>query len=172
MKFQLIWTSSFWVMANFPWMFGHFEDFFFLPLFLLFFPHIWSYLWNYLSNWTEISCGSRFWPLGAAHQISAFLRLKDAEDIGWFVWHAKWFCDVRVPVQRIQPFWIGDVWNVFSKISEIKLRCNRASHLSCERVYTTLSQLDCEWGLTVRRQSLKLIKTTLLQCILCAGLFA
>ena len=64
--------TSFWFMAIFPSFFGHFEDFFFLPLFLLFFPHIWSYLWNYLPDWTEIFCGSRFWPRGAAHQISAF----------------------------------------------------------------------------------------------------
>ena len=71
-KFQPNRTSSFWVMANFPWFFGHFEDSFLLSLFLLFFPHIWPYLWNYWSDWTEIFCESRFWPSGGTHQISAF----------------------------------------------------------------------------------------------------
>ena len=71
-NFSSFWTSSFWVMANFPWFFGHFEDSFLLSLFLWFFPHIWPYLWNYWSDWTEIFCESRFWPSGGTHQISAF----------------------------------------------------------------------------------------------------
>ena len=45
----------------------------------------WPLLRNYWSDWAEIFCESRFWPRGAAHQISAFLRLKDAEDIWWFL---------------------------------------------------------------------------------------
>ena len=73
-------------MANFPWFFGHFEDSFLLSLFLLFFPHIWPYLWNYWSDWTEIFCGSLYWPWGAAHQISAF---KVEGDIGWCGWLAN-----------------------------------------------------------------------------------
>ena len=28
------------------------------------------------------------------------LRLKDAEDIGWFVWRAKWFSDVQASVLK------------------------------------------------------------------------
>ena len=33
-----------------------------------------------------------------AHTKFQPLRLKDAEDIGWFVWRAKWFSDVQASV--------------------------------------------------------------------------
>ena len=61
------WGSTFWVMANFPWFFGHFEDSFLLSLFVWFFSHIWPYLWNYWYNCTEILCENRFWTSGGTH---------------------------------------------------------------------------------------------------------
>ena len=68
-KFQLIWTSSFWVMANFPIKFPAFWGIFLSQSFFVIFPpHIWPNLWNYWSDWTEISCESIFWPSSAKLQ--------------------------------------------------------------------------------------------------------
>ena len=40
------------------------------------FSHLsfWPYLWSSWSDWTEISCGSRFWPRGATHQVTVFKK--------------------------------------------------------------------------------------------------
>ena len=71
-------------MVNFPLFFGHFEESFLLSLFCDF-PHIFGHI-----SGTTGPIGLKFFVSAdfshpVAHTKFQPLRLKDAEDIGWFV---------------------------------------------------------------------------------------
>ena len=71
-------------MANFPGFFGHFEDSLSFSLFCDF-PHIFGHI-----SGTTSPIGLKFFVRAdfghpVAHTKFQPLRLKDAEDIGWFI---------------------------------------------------------------------------------------
>ena len=91
----------------------------------------WPLLRNYLSDWTEILCGRRFWPRGAAHQISAFkvegcrrywvVRLT-CKWCGWaatlcntlFKWKVRnsWFVSSKSAAEKVWHMGIEHNWGV------------------------------------------------------------
>ena len=86
-------------MAIFPSFFGHFEDFFFLPLFLLFF-HIFDHI-----SGTNCPIGLKFlvgadFGHGVLHTKFQPLKLKDAEDIGWCGLRANGAAELRRSVMQ------------------------------------------------------------------------
>ena len=69
---------------------------------------IWQNMWFFTHIFGHISgttgptglkfCVRADFGYPVAHTKFQPLRLKDAEDIGWFVWRAKWFSDVQASV--------------------------------------------------------------------------